>query len=358
LLESVVAAYSGPELEDNVDFLRFPDGVAPPAAEQAPERLGELLEVYPGLASLYETLRHPEDRDLLVAILTYRILGHRKARLGVTATARRSHAERAYSVRVAERTAPLGHLDYMADDFDLAGLGFPLRLRSAALGVVHTFVDEQYRCPGQVEIGVEPGDVIIDGGAFWGETALYFALKGGPESKVLSLEADPNNLAGLRYNLDRNPEPASQVEVVNAALWSDNDGSVAMVANGPGSRISGEGGFQVRTHTIDALLDQGMVERVDFIKLDIEGAELPALIGAEATLRRYRPRLAIAAYHRPDDLARIPEYLTSLGVGYQFRLRHLTMNLEETVLFGIAARPRRGRRARFWLREAAETPVR
>jgi hypothetical protein len=67
-----------------------------------------------------------------------------------------------------------------------------------------------------------------------------------------------------------------------------------------------------------------------------EGAELNALPGAEATLRRFRPRPAIAAYHKPEDLVVIPEYLAGLELGYSFRLGHTTMHGEETVVFAIS----------------------
>jgi hypothetical protein len=70
--------------------------------------------------------------------------------------------------------------------------------------------------------------------------------------------------------------------------------------------------------------------------MDIEGAELPALRGAEATLRAFRPKLAIALYHRLDDFIDIPAYLDGLGLGYAFFLGHFTIHSEETVLF---ARP-------------------
>jgi hypothetical protein len=101
--------------------------------------------------------------------------------------------------------------------------------------------------------------------------------------------------------------------------------------------IAAGGAGSTSTDSIDALVQRGAIGRVDFIKLDIEGSELSALRGADSTLRRFRPRLAIAAYHRPDDLVTIPEYLDSLGVGYRFRLGHFTIHREETVLFAAAA---------------------
>jgi hypothetical protein len=64
------------------------------------------------------------------------------------------------------------------------------------------------------------------------------------------------------------------------------------------------------------------LDRIDFIKLDIEGAELQALKGAEQTLRRHRPRLVIALYHDARDWADIPTYLDGLGLGYCFSLGH------------------------------------
>ncbi|HXX63559.1 MAG TPA: FkbM family methyltransferase, partial [Bacteroidota bacterium] len=98
--------------------------------------------------------------------------------------------------------------------------------------------------------------------------------------------------------------------------------------------LSRQGG-QVRTKSIDALVHECALDRVNLIKMDIEGAELPALRGAEATLRRFRPKLAICAYHRPDDLITILPYLQSLDLGYRFTLGHYSIHAEETVLFGV-----------------------
>ena len=78
------------------------------------------------------------------------------------------------------------------------------------------------------------------------------------------------------------------------------------------------------------------MDRVDFIKLDIEGAELRTLKGAEHTLNRFRPSLAISLYHSLDDFVAIPAFLRNLNLNYGFYLDHFTTHREETVLF---ARP-------------------
>jgi len=84
------------------------------------------------------------------------------------------------------------------------------------------------------------------------------------------------------------------------------------------------------------LVEAGVVERVDMIKMDIEGHELPALRGAERALRRFRPRLAISIYHQWEDYFRIPLYLNELGLGYRFYLDNYTISDGETVLYGEA----------------------
>jgi len=77
-------------------------------------------------------------------------------------------------------------------------------------------------------------------------------------------------------------------------------------------------------------------ERIDLIKLDIEGSELGALRGAEKSLRRWRPKLAISLYHRPEDFFAIPLWLKSLDCGYRFYLDHYSIHHEETVLYGTS----------------------
>jgi len=91
--------------------------------------------------------------------------------------------------------------------------------------------------------------------------------------------------------------------------------------------------LQVTTISIDDFVSERKLPRVDFIKMDIEGAELSALKGAEKTICANKPRLAIAVYHRQDDFIDISTYLNDLDVGYEFFLDHFTIYGEETILF-------------------------
>ena len=67
--------------------------------------------------------------------------------------------------------------------------------------------------------------------------------------------------------------------------------------------------------------------------MDIEGAELDALRGAENSIRKFRPKLAISVYHKLDHYWEIAQFIDSLGLGYRFALRHFTIHAEESVLF-------------------------
>ena len=85
--------------------------------------------------------------------------------------------------------------------------------------------------------------------------------------------------------------------------------------------------------TVDAFVAENGLERVDVIKLDVEGAEMQALEGAAATLAHRRPRLAISVYHRPEDLFSIPLFLKDLLPDSRFYLGHHTACALETVLY-------------------------
>jgi hypothetical protein len=73
--------------------------------------------------------------------------------------------------------------------------------------------------------------------------------------------------------------------------------------------------------TIDEFCQQQRLDKVDFIKADVEGGEVGLLRGAEKTLLKYKPRLAFAAYHNPDDANLLVQYLESLDLGYRFRVK-------------------------------------
>lgn len=293
------------------------------------------------LDATYRALADDASRDTLVAVWAYRLLGHLFARLPLQTPdywARFSALEAAADPVDA---IPAGFNQWMLHRFTVEPVDAshePVNIYLTPKGVLTELILQQYRCPRADGAALEarPGDVVVDGGACFGDTALYFANRVGPEGTVLSLEFLPSNLAIFERNMSLNPRLAGRVRLERHPLWSEADQSLFISGSGPAARVGllpPPGPCEtVQTTTVDALARKHGV-KIRFIKLDIEGAELPALRGAEQVLRRDLPTLAVAVYHRPQDFWEIREWLASLGLGYRFWLRHFTVHAEETVLF-------------------------
>jgi len=212
-----------------------------------------------------------------------------------------------------------------------------LRLHCNHAGILNTFRLEQYayRREGQ-SISARDGDVVIDGGGCTGDTTLYFAARVGSKGRVYTFEFEQRNLEIMDKNLALNPHISASVEIVQRALWGESDEALDYDPNGPATTVALKqepGTAQAMTLSIDDLVEREALAKVDFIKMDIEGAELRALKGAERTMRAFRPTLAISAYHREEDLVDIPAYIDGLDLGYEFLLDHFTIYHAETVLF-------------------------
>lgn len=92
-----------------------------------------------------------------------------------------------------------------------------------------------------------------------------------------------------------------------------------------------EGSTSRKIQTVD--LDSIIAEKVTFIKMDIEGSELKALKGASQIIRKYRPKLAICIYHKPEDIWDIPRYIDFLIPEYKFYIRHFGCRYTGTILY-------------------------
>jgi len=298
-----------------------------------------------GLSDTYELSTDESSKAMLVKLLAYRIMGYRKVKFPVNTPLYWSERRLAKSlVDTSEAVKVEFHapwlertLSFDLSHFALNRIGYPIELFSTASGIHTLFIARQYEYRKRTPpIQAEAGDCVIDGGGCWGDTALYFAHAVGPGGRVYTFEFVPNNLEVLRRNLHLNVQLEGRVKIVEAALWDRCGEQLEYAARGPATSLSdGSGSLRVPTTTIDELVNSQHLARVDLIKMDIEGAELRGLKGAEETIRRFRPKLAISAYHRHEDLVVIPDYLASLDVGYSLYLDHFTIYEGETVLFAI-----------------------
>ena len=132
-----------------------------------------------------------------------------------------------------------------------------------------------------------PDSVVVDGGAHIGVLTVLLAelCRLG---HVHAFEPAPQNAAYLRANLAANG--ARNVTVESAALF-DMDGELALSFDDayPGGTHVGDGSCQVRSVRLDTWAAERRLDRLDLVKLDVEGVELAVLDGAEETIRRFRP---------------------------------------------------------------------
>jgi FkbM family methyltransferase len=246
--------------------------------------------------------------------------------------------------RKADTTDPVNprFLGWILGRYDLADEGYPIHIYARASAVLNQFLLQQYRCiTANHVIEVGPGETVIDAGGCYGDTALYFACKAGESGQVFSFEFMPDNIDVFQRNMALNPNLSSRIELLHNPLWSRSAEKLFVEGSGPGAYITpcpkDPAATQVETLSIDDLVQRQQLARVGFIKMDIEGAELEALKGAGATIRRYRPKLAISVYHQLHDFWTIPQWIDSLRLDYRFYLRHFTVHAEETVLFAEVA---------------------
>jgi FkbM family methyltransferase len=313
-------------------------------AAQGMYNLTRIQHSLDGLAAFYDLLADEYSKSTLVHVLTYRLMGYRKVKLPLNTVSYWSQRARMRSLIKSRDAIRVKFPNLVLNHLALEKIGYAIELYYPPGGVLGTFILKQYAY-GKVEpeITVREGDYVIDAGGCWGDTALYFAHGVGEQGRVFTFEFTPENLSILHRNVGLNPQLSKRIELEQKALWNISGELMNYYCNGPGTSLdqnrhdnSSQDRLQVTTISIDDFVKEKELPKVDFIKMDIEGAELKALQGAEGTIRSFRPRLAISIYHRDDDFIEIPKYLNSLGLGYEFYLDHFTIYGEETVLF---ARP-------------------
>lgn len=141
---------------------------------------------------------------------------------------------------------------------------------------------------------VQADTVFYDVGANVGFYSLLAArlVKNG---SVFAFEPSPRNLAYLREHLRLNK--IANTEVIAAAI-TDQEGASSFTLETTGfmGHLSSDGDISVSTTTLDFLLEQGKILPPHYIKMDIEGAELAALRGAQKCIQQYRPQIFLATH--------------------------------------------------------------
>lgn len=285
------------------------------------------------LENAYDLLEDEYSKIIYVEVIAYKLLGYKKVKLSTNNTKRLELIDKIKSYRNKKELLKSNFKDenlYLFNFFyNEHSISFYTR------SPLNTFFIKQYHLEKKVE--PEHGDVVIDCGACWGDTPIEFASSVGNEGFVYAYEFIPRNLEYININLKLNPKISSRIKIIENAVWSTSDEEAYYIDHGPGSKVKFQkfDGYEgsCKSLTIDDLVKIENISKVDFIKMDIEGAEPKALKGALNTIIRFKPKLAISIYHNLSDYSKIIPWLDDLDLKYRFFIRHHTIHAEETVLY-------------------------
>lgn len=188
-------------------------------------------------------------------------------------------------------------------------------------------------------VRLQDNEVYVDCGAYDGDSVLAFLKAAEAQgvkkpAKILAFEPEEKN-----FELLQNANIGDvQLTAINKGVWSENTTLRFDSGMDTSSRLSeGEGNTSIDVISIDNALEG--TNHATFIKMDIEGAELEALKGAQHTIRASLPVLTISLYHKPEDLVTIPQYIRTLSDDYRFYLRgHHPALAFELVLYALPSK--------------------
>lgn len=172
-------------------------------------------------------------------------------------------------------------------------------------------------------------EVFVDAGCFDGESVKNFVKwSNGQYKEIYSFEPD----GGCYQKCKEILADVSNCYLINKGLWN-TDTVLSFKATGlSDSTICEDGETRIHTCRMDEELKG---KRVTFIKMDIEGAEREALIGAENIIKEQKPKLAISIYHKKEDIWEIPNLILEINPNYKFYIRQYSLRDAETVLYAF-----------------------
>ena len=177
-------------------------------------------------------------------------------------------------------------------------------------------------------------EVFVDCGAFNGDTVKTFIKHCPDYGSVIAFEPDNENF----LKLNRNLKHKRNIHTVKAGVYNHTGYVNFIDGKGGGSTINNQQSTInnqqscISVTTIDTYEE---CKKATFIKMDIEGAELPALQGAEHIIKKNKPKLAISIYHSDEDMLRLAEYIHKIVPEYKLYIRAHTMGIAETILYAV-----------------------
>lgn len=181
--------------------------------------------------------------------------------------------------------------------------------------IVHAFYLTEYEMEGFNPSGK---GTILDCGAAHGDTLLMFKTL-YPHAKVLSFENDAILVETAQKVIEKNE--LTDARIIKGFLYMDSEIHYLNMDTGMASIEPKDGFEKIKTVCIDDVVKEEKIDDLELIKMDIEGGEYNALLGAIKTIKRFRPILYIPIYHLQSDLYLIPKLLKDLDLKMEFKLK-------------------------------------
>lgn len=283
---------------------------------------------------VFDNLADEYSKETYLHVICYRLFDSVKLRMPIYYDQYLYDFDK-YNYLLIDNTAievPNGTLN----KWDLKPLGYNLKLifgNRLALSVM--FIREQYKYLNKNF--VKENDIIIDGGACYGDTSLYYLDKINGKGKVYAFEFIDKNLEIFNENLNLNPHYKDNIEIIKRPLWSNSHSKLFTAYNASMSCVTTNSSIEytqeLTSISIDDFVKDYNIDKIDLIKLDIEGCELEALKGAKESIQKFKPKLQICLYHKKEDLWELPIYIKQLVPEYKLMINHNTLCTDETIMF-------------------------
>jgi FkbM family methyltransferase len=212
-----------------------------------------------------------------------------------------------------------------------------MRMHLTGTSLVKTSSAPIYFEPGVINLYQD--EIFIDGGCFKGETAEEFIkqieIRGiGEYSHIYSFEPDIDTREIAIENLKH----YMNIDVIAKGLWSSETELKFFSDGGRGgsSFVLGQTSVSVPVTSLDKFFEGKQEHELPtFIKMDIEGAEKEAIIGAKNIIKQNHPKLAICVYHKPEDIYQLPQLIYEIDSSYKFTLQQYEDGVYDTVLYAV-----------------------
>ncbi|MES9942655.1 MAG: FkbM family methyltransferase [Candidatus Thiodiazotropha sp. 6PLUC2] len=318
---------------DNFDAQRFNyDGVDRSMEWMAHERVVYFDWFYKNvldLSNAYNLLQDDKSKNLYLHIIAFRLASHFSVKLPVEFLDENSISDYQQIELSTESeldfTGPFGKLKHFDFVFENR------RYIADCLGLSYYLQRKQYFFERDgISVKPEADDFVIDGGACLGDSAAVFSNAVGENGKVFAFDPVKEHLDILEYNI--NQFPLKNVIAMPYGLSSESVDAEPISLNGYAPGFNPDNSI-VPLRTIDALAENGEIEKINFIKLDVEGYEMDVLLGASLSIEKFKPKLAISLYHKPNDIFELITYIHNTYPFYNLHIGHYTIHNEETVLY-------------------------